>query len=104
MRATRKHLVVAGAVVLGVGGLFLSPAIAQTQDHKITICHVPLGNPDNAHEITVDLHAWEAGHSPDNGHSEDFVVDADNQCGLDDGTTTTSTSTTSTTTVGTPGQ
>ena len=76
MRATRKHLVVAGAVMLAVGGLSLSPAIAQAQDHKITICHVPQGNPENAHEITVDLHAWENGHNPDNSDGGDFVVDA----------------------------
>jgi hypothetical protein len=75
----------------------LSPATAQDQDHKITICHVPPGNPGNSHLISIDLHAWETGHSPEN--SEDFIVDADHPCQVDDGgtTTTSSTSTTSTT-------
>ena len=86
--------------MLAVGGLSLSPAMAQPQDHKITICHVPPGNPENAHEITIDLHAWENGHTPHNSHADDFVVDADHQCQVDDGGTTTTTSTT----IVTPGQ
>jgi hypothetical protein len=36
----------------------VTPAFAQDpqpneEDKKVTICHVPPGNPDNAHEITV---------------------------------------------------
>lgn len=31
------------------------------QDHKVVICHVPPGNPENAHEIEVDEEGW-------NGH------------------------------------
>ncbi len=81
--------------MLGVGGLSLSPAMAKSQDHKITICHIPPGNVDNPQEITIDLHAWENGHTPHNAHADDFVVTADHQCGLDDsGTTTTTTTTT----------
>ena len=26
-------------------------------DHKVLICHIPPGNPENAHEINVDYHA-----------------------------------------------
>jgi hypothetical protein len=80
LRATRKHLLAAGAVALGVGGLFMAPAMAQDKDHKITICHVPPGNPANAHEISIDLNAWENGHSQHSAHGGDFVVDADHQC------------------------
>jgi hypothetical protein len=83
----------AGVAVFGVGGLFLAPAMAQANDHKITICHVPPGNPDNAHAITIDLHAWENGHS---GHDGDFVVDADHSCPAVPETTTTVPETTTT--------
>jgi hypothetical protein len=27
---------------------------------KITICHIPPGNPENAHSIEIDIHAWPA--------------------------------------------
>ncbi len=35
----------------GVTSVALSPQTAQ--EPKVTICHVPPGNPENAHEITV---------------------------------------------------
>jgi hypothetical protein len=38
------------------------------KDHKITICHVPPGNPDNAHTITIDESAWKADGSGSGGH------------------------------------
>lgn len=48
--------------------------------HKIDICHVPPGNPENAHVIEVDIHAWENGHTPHNAHNMDFIVDESNTC------------------------
>lgn len=30
------------------------------ENHKITICHIPPGNPGNAHEITIDSNALQA--------------------------------------------
>jgi hypothetical protein len=30
------------------------------KQHKVTICHIPPGNPSNAHEICVDYHAVDA--------------------------------------------
>ena len=30
------------------------------QGHKVTICHVPPGNPANAHTITISANAWPA--------------------------------------------
>ena len=47
---------------------------------KITICHLPPGNPDNAQMISTDLNAWETGHSPHNAHALDFVVDGTRAC------------------------
>ena len=48
--------------------------------HKIDICHVPPGNPENAHVIEVDIHAWENGHTPHNAHNMDFIVDGEHEC------------------------
>jgi hypothetical protein len=36
-----------------------------TTEHRVTICHVPPGNPDAAHSITIDKHALQA-HLGDN--------------------------------------
>jgi hypothetical protein len=44
-----------GLVVIPAAGLMMTqphPAKAGGVD-KVTICHIPPGNPDNAHEITV---------------------------------------------------
>jgi len=48
--------------------------------HKIDICHVPPGNPENAHVIEVDIHAWENGHTPHNAHNMDYIVDGGHEC------------------------
>lgn len=40
----------------GSGG----PAPTPGDDHKIDICHIPRGNPDNAHTISIDVAAWPA--------------------------------------------
>ena len=53
---------------------------ANEEDDKITICHVPSGNPENAHAITVDKSAWENGDSTHNSHALDFVIDGSNPC------------------------
>jgi hypothetical protein len=57
------------------------PSINKT-DHKISICHVPPGNPENAHVIDVDKHAWEEGHTPHNSHNMDYVITDDKNCPL----------------------
>ena len=33
---------------------FATSSIADRPEEKVTICHIPPGNPANAHEITVD--------------------------------------------------
>jgi hypothetical protein len=91
MRAKHQRMLAAMLVAVGVGGVFVSPAMATPQEHKITICHVPPGNPDNAHAIDIDLHAWENGHTPHNSHDQDFVMDADQQCPAAPVATTTTT-------------
>lgn len=47
-----------------------SEATKKDPDHKITICHVPPGNPSNAHEITIDKSAWSA---HQNNHEGDYI-------------------------------
>ncbi len=37
-------------------------------DKKITICHVPPGNPENAHTITISVNAWKTDGSGEGGH------------------------------------
>jgi hypothetical protein len=41
-----------GAIVFGVL-LTIVPSPAQSGQEKVTICHIPPGNPDNAHTIVV---------------------------------------------------
>ena len=54
---------------LALSTVLLSPG----PDHKIEICHVPPGNPANAHTIEVDENAWTNGHSPHNNHNLDYL-------------------------------
>ena len=42
-----------------VSGLAIAPALMPV-DNSITICHIPPGNPGNAHTITVDVASWPA--------------------------------------------
>ena len=83
MRKILVALVIVAAAFIGVGG----SAIAQGQE-RISFCHVPPGNPDNAkfHE-DAPLAAWENGHEGGNGaHSLDFLTDSEEECeGPDDG-------------------
>ena len=53
------------------------PAVnADSDNFDVTICHIPPGNPENAHEITVSIFALPA-----------HLVHGDNpgQCGVDPG-------------------
>jgi hypothetical protein len=45
--------------VQAVSGLAVAPA-QLPQGNSITICHIPPGNPGNAHTITVDVASWPA--------------------------------------------
>ena len=41
-----------------VGFSVTPPSVkADNLNHKVLICHIPPGNPENAHEIEVDFHA-----------------------------------------------
>lgn len=53
MYKTRESLL----AILLLATLPVAPAHA---GQKVTICHVPPGNPANVRTITVDVHAWPA--------------------------------------------
>jgi len=42
---------------------------------KILICHVPPGNPANAHTLSISVAGWEHGHNSGNGckHNQDYL-------------------------------
>ena len=63
---------------------------APAADRKITICHVPPGNPENARSIEVDANGW-------NGH-DNHEGDYEGACAAPTTTTTARPTTTTTTT------
>ena len=71
----KKILIVLMLVVLSV--VWVAPLALATGDNhdenggprKVTICHIPPGNPDNAHEITISWHALVA-HKKNHGDTK----------------------------------
>lgn len=51
-----KRLLFLPAALLILGAP-ASYELRAARDHKVLICHIPPGNPDNRHEILVDFHA-----------------------------------------------
>lgn len=48
-------------IVVAAIGLISLSAMKKTDDgKKVTICHIPPGNPDNAHSITISINALPA--------------------------------------------
>jgi len=57
----RRILFLSTLLVFAATFLVNTPvAHAQQPDHKQAICHIPPGNPHNAHTIVVDSHAIQA--------------------------------------------
>lgn len=55
----KKYLLLLGIIVLSF--VFASNAKKNKEEsEKITICHIPPGNPDNAHAIRISVNAWPA--------------------------------------------
>jgi Tol biopolymer transport system component len=67
------------------------PKAPKQADKKITICHVPSGNPANAHTITISVNAWktdgkgQGGHGP-GLHGGDYVGSCRTTVGVQAGT------------------
>jgi LPXTG-motif cell wall-anchored protein len=55
----KKLMFVLGAAAVGLVSFGVAPAAAGT-DGKVTVCHVPPGNPANAHSITISVNALPA--------------------------------------------
>ena len=55
----KKIIFVLGVLLLGVFGITFTTAESKPPE-KITICHIPPGNPENAHAITISVNALEA--------------------------------------------
>jgi hypothetical protein len=76
------------AVMMALAAMMLAAAPALAQDDggrgqdKVTICHVPPGNPGNAHLITIGFPA--VAHHLAN-HPGDFIIDGGTQCPPEDG-------------------
>jgi len=71
----KKMMLLASMVALAALMLAAAPAFAQTD--KVTICHFPPGNPENAHLITVgepgaDAHLRQ--------HDRDFIFEPGDEC------------------------
>jgi len=65
-----------------------NPDNPNCQEHKILICHLPPGNPDNGQEIWIDESAWNTPGANDHGpgrHGGDYLITSDSPpCGKDD--------------------
>lgn len=61
------------AALVAVSGAFSS--FTNTTNNRITICHIPPGNPGNCHEITISMNALQA-HL---GHDDTFYCTNEDQ-------------------------
>jgi hypothetical protein len=77
----RRFAIVVSLLLGAICLLTLQPAvIAGNPDHKVFVCHVPPGNPANAHIIDVDLSAWLSGHTPHTHHNMDQLCSSEGGC------------------------
>lgn len=63
----RYSLLTAAALILGVPASY--ELRADPEEHKVLICHIPPGNPENKHEIVIDFSAL-AAHVAEHGDTE----------------------------------
>lgn len=75
-----------------------TPTTEPTSDHKVWICHIPPGNPNNPLALFVDANGWN-GHS---NHPDDFLINGpdDPRCAVPTSTPTTNPTDTATIVVG----
>src|SRR5688572_4988787 len=75
-KAFRRVLMGVFALTAVAALIVLAPA-ASAKGEKVTICHIPPGNPDNAHTITISVNALQT--------HIDHHDDAIGACAGDDG-------------------
>ena len=69
--------------VLAIGLVSLAAFNKQDDGPKVTICHIPPGNPDNAHTITISINALPAhlAHGDSEGACEtQCTIQTDPEC------------------------
>src|SRR5687768_17576381 len=72
MKNTLIRSVMITALIAVSGAL---SSFTNTANNKITICHIPPGNPGNCHEITISINALQA-HL---GHDDTFYCTSQDQ-------------------------
>jgi LPXTG-motif cell wall-anchored protein len=81
-------------VLLSVTAIAVADEDNHTKPHKVTICHVPPGNPDNPLTLEVDAEGWN-GHK---NHPDDYEGPCQGPTTTSEPSTTTSSTTAPTTT------
>lgn len=81
----RKAILIVAVVSIGL--ISLSAMRSEDDGPKVTICHIPPGNPGNAHSITISINALPAhlAHGDSEGACEaqcTLETDPDCYCGL----------------------
>jgi LPXTG-motif cell wall-anchored protein len=56
----KKLMLVSAAAAAALLSLGAAPAAAGSKDDKVVVCHVPPGNPNNAHNIVISVNALPA--------------------------------------------
>ena len=72
--------------VISIGLFALTAMRGPKEGPKITICHIPPGNPDNAHSITISINALPAhlAHGDSEGACESqCTLETDPECYCD---------------------
>jgi len=69
--------------VFAIGLISLTAMRTGDDGPKVTICHIPPGNPDNAHAITISINALPAhlAHGDSEGDcSVEYTLESDPEC------------------------
>lgn len=56
----KKSVIITALVAVFVFAVGFTASSVDSPPDKITICHIPPGNPDNAHAITISVRALDA--------------------------------------------
>ena len=75
----KRSVIITVLVAVFVFAVGFTASNLQSPPDKITICHIPPGNPDNAHPITISVRALDAHLA----HG-DVIGDCDDGCSDDD--------------------
>jgi len=79
----KKADLLVGLMALGL--IFITGTGLTESNEKVTICHIPPGNPGNAHSITVSVNAVPAhlAHGDSLGACDECTLETDPECFCD---------------------